>query len=52
MAEVKIYNGNQIGGCITVISSKKAKIMIDFGENLPGAESVEENEFDWEKIFV
>lgn len=48
MAEVKIYNGNQIGGCITVISSKKAKIMIDFGENLPGAESVEENEFDWE----
>lgn len=48
MAEVKIYNGNQIGGCITFISSKKAKIMIDFGENLPGAESVEENEFDWE----
>ena len=48
MTEIKIYNGNQIGGCITVISSKKAKIMIDFGENLPGAESVEENEFNWE----
>ena len=48
MAEIKIYNGNQIGGCITVISSKKAKIMIDFGENLPGAESAEENEFNWE----
>lgn len=49
MAEVKIYNGNQIGGCITVISSEKAKVMIDFGENLPGSEKVEmENEFDWE----
>lgn len=49
MAEVKIYNGNQIGGCITVISSEKAKVMIDFGENLPGAEMIEtENQFDWE----
>lgn len=47
MAEVKIYNGNQIGGCITVISSEKAKIMIDFGENLPGAEGAAK-EFDWE----
>ena len=52
MAVVKVYNGDQVGGCITIISSKKAKIMIDFGENLPGVESVEENEFDWgtEKI--
>ncbi len=49
MADVKIYNGNQIGGCITVISSEKAKVMIDFGENLPGTEKAEsEKEFDWE----
>ena len=47
--DVKIYNGNQIGGCITVISSEKAKVMIDFGENLPGVESIKgEKEFDWE----
>lgn len=49
MADIKIYNGNQIGGCITVISSEKAKIMIDFGENLPGAEVVEKIEFNWER---
>lgn len=47
--DVKIYNGNQIGGCITVISSEKEKVMIDFGENLPGVESIKgEKEFDWE----
>lgn len=49
MAEIKIYNGNQIGGCITVISSEKARIMIDFGENLPGAEVIEKIEFNWER---
>lgn len=49
MAEIKIYNGNQIGGCITVISSEKAKIMIDFGENLPGTEMMgTESDFNWE----
>ncbi len=49
MTEIKIYNGNQIGGCITVISSEKARIMIDFGENLPGAEVIEKSEFNWER---
>lgn len=48
MTDIKIYNGNQIGGCITVISSEKARIMIDFGENLPGAEAEKEN-FNWEE---
>ncbi len=47
MTDIKIYNGNQIGGCITVISSSKAKVMIDFGENLPGAEAADPA-FDWE----
>lgn len=49
MTDIKIYNGNQIGGCITVISTENTKIMIDFGKNLPGTE---EAVFDWksEKI--
>ena len=38
MSDIRIIQGNQIGGCITVISTKKSKIVIDFGENLPGAE--------------
>lgn len=33
--KIKILKGtNQIGGCITEISSKEAKIIIDFGSNL------------------
>ena len=46
--EIKIYQGNQIGGCITVITADASKIVIDFGESLPGAEIVENIEFDWE----
>ncbi len=38
--KVKIIKGtNQIGGCITEITSKKARIIIDFGEDLPNPES-------------
>ncbi len=48
MAEITIYNRNQIGRCVTVVSSAKAGIMIDFGENLPGTESAAALEFDWE----
>ena len=34
--EIKILKGtNQIGGCITEISTTKSKIIIDFGEDLP-----------------
>ena len=40
MTEIKIYQGNQIGGCITVISTDDTKIVIDYGENLPGAELI------------
>lgn len=46
--DIKIYQGNQIGGCITVISTDVAKLVIDFGESLPGAEIVENIEFDWQ----
>lgn len=44
---IKIYNGNQIGGCFTVITTTLAKIMIDYGLPLPGAVMVQED-FDWE----
>lgn len=34
--KIKIHRGiDQIGGCITEISSKNTKILIDFGHNLP-----------------
>ena len=49
MTDIKIFQGNQIGGCITVISTNKTKIVIDFGENLPGAEKKSNIEFDWKK---
>jgi ribonuclease J len=45
--KIKIINGNQIGGCITVISADKTKILIDFGESLPDIESDEKIDFDW-----
>ena len=48
-ANIEVFQGNQIGGCITVISTKKTKIVIDYGENLPGAEKEDNIEFDWEK---
>jgi len=46
MAEIKIYNANQIGGNYTVISYNGKKIMIDYGQALPGAKG-EQEEFDW-----
>ena len=54
MTDIKIYQGNQIGGCITVISTDSSKIIIDFGESLPGAGPVENIDFDWvnEKVDV
>lgn len=48
-ANINIYQDNQIGGCITVISTEKTKIVIDFGENLPGPHKEANIEFDWEK---
>ena len=45
--DIKVYNANQIGGCYTVITTDRAKIMIDYGAPLPGAKA-EQEEFDWE----
>lgn len=42
MLNIKVYRGaNQIGGCITEISTEGCKIIIDFGSNLPGSENEE-----------
>lgn len=39
---IKVYRGaNQIGGCITEISTEGCKILIDFGSNLPGSDTKE-----------
>ena len=45
--EIKIHRGNQIGGCITEIWTEKARILIDFGEELPGSKSPERFDLDW-----
>ncbi len=38
--KIKIHRGiNQIGGCVTEIRSKKAKILIDVGTNLPNCKT-------------
>lgn len=39
--KVKVIKGtNQIGGCITEIKSKEAKIIIDFGKDLPNEDII------------
>ena len=38
--QIKIHRGiNQIGGCVTEIRSKKARILIDVGTNLPNCDN-------------
>lgn len=34
---IKFLHADQIGGCVTLISTDTTKIYIDFGENLPGS---------------
>lgn len=45
--EIKIHRGGQIGGCVTEISTGKTRILIDFGEELPGSKNEEKFEFPW-----
>lgn len=47
MADIKIYNSGQIGANYTVIASNEKKIMIDYGQSLPGT-AAEQEDFDWE----
>ena len=46
MTDILIFNQKQIGANYTVISCNDKKIMIDYGEALPGNSSVQED-FDW-----
>lgn len=51
--EIQIRQGNQIGGCVTIITytgdGVTTRIMIDYGMSLPGAEKKEEYKHDWER---
>ncbi len=52
MQHVKIYQGNQIGGCVTVISAMHEgqihRIMIDYGSSLPGSDNKRDFEYPWD----
>lgn len=56
MTTIDIYQGNQIGGCVTVITATKGgethRIMIDYGESLPGCDNTEDFEYPWEEAPV
>lgn len=44
--QIIIHRGiDQIGGCITEIATEKARILIDFGQNLPDGEGIVEDDF-------
>ena len=47
--EIKTHRWNQIGGCITEISTEKTRILIDFGEELPGSRNKKGFPFPWEE---
>ncbi len=49
MTDIKVFKNNQVGGNVTMISTDKTKIVIDYGEDLPGKTTVEQFSIDWEK---
>ena len=53
MEHVKIYQGNQIGGCVTVISAMYGggihRIMIDYGSSLPGSDKEKDFQYPWDE---
>lgn len=49
--KIKIHRGlEQVGGCITEISTKKSRVFIDFGQNLPGCGEITTPEEDREMV--
>lgn len=52
MSSIEIFQGNQIGGCVTLISTEvdgvTHRIMIDYGLSLPGSDTTEDFEYPWE----
>ena len=53
MEHVKIFQGDQIGGCVTVISAvhggRTHRILIDYGSSLSGSEVKEDFRYPWEE---
>lgn len=51
MSDIKIFQGNQIGGCVTVISARLDgeihRIMIDYGSSLAGSGTTEDFIYPW-----
>lgn len=56
MMNIKVHRGlEQIGGCITEISTSTSRVFIDFGQNLPGngeATTPEQDRLMVENIFA
>ena len=48
MTDIKVFKSSQIGGNITMISTEQAKIVIDYGEDLPGDTAADPYSIDWE----
>lgn len=46
---IAFHRPEQIGGCITEIFTGKTRILIDYGEELPGSPNKEPFEFPWNK---
>ena len=53
MTAIDIFQGNQIGGCVTVITATRGdeihRIMIDYGESLPGCDNAEDFIYPWKQ---
>ncbi len=53
MTDIRIFQGDQIGGCVTVISTEYKgdihRIMIDYGSSLPGSGRKKDFQYPWEE---
>ena len=53
MVDIRIFQANQIGGCVTVISVEYKgdihRIMIDYGSSLPGNDKEKDFQYPWDK---
>lgn len=51
--DIKVYQKNQIGGCVTVITcemgDRTSRIMIDYGSSLPGSDTKKDFDYPWDK---
>lgn len=52
MTDIKVFKSNQVGGNVTMITTDKTKIVIDYGEDLPGNTPSEDFSIDWENESV